>query len=181
MIVLNLIHSIFPTTDNVNPGAEVNAWTSLFPEPLDMVLPATKAVLQKSRFSPKPADIRQEMYAQSHAGHDMTAEEAFSIARNAWRSFPAGNVDEAMPIYNALPEEVKKLYSIVDMYDLAFHTPIEQIESFEKPRFIKAYNTLMERKKQEAISGYIKPAAEIAHKEQEVKAIEGTKEIIQTK
>lgn len=178
MIVLNLIHSIFPTTDNVNPEAEVNAWTSLFPEPLDLVLPATKAVLQKSRFSPKPADIRQEMYAQQNTGSNIaSAEEAFSIARKAWRSFPAGNVDEAMPIYNALPEEIRKVYSVVDMYDLAFHTSVDQIESFEKPRFVKAYNTILERRKQEAIAGYIKPAAEIEHKQQEVKAIAENKEV----
>lgn len=177
MIVLNLIHSIFPITDNVNPEAEVNAWASLFPEPLDLVLPATKAVLQKSRFAPKPADIRQEMYLQQNAETEMSAERAFEIARNAWRSFPAGNVDEALPIYNALPDEIRQVYSVVDMYDLGFHTSVDQIESFEKPRFVKAYNTILERRKQEAIAGYIKPAAEIEHKQQEVKAIAEDKEI----
>lgn len=152
MKILTLIHSIFPTTSEINPSLEVEVWQSLFPEPFPQVLEATKACLQKTHFPPKPADIREQMYQVAVGENYIDAETAWNIARKFWRNLPSHRIEEFMDEWLKLPESIKSIYTPSDMVELAYHMTSEYINTYEKPRFMKAYERKREEKKKVAIA-----------------------------
>lgn len=152
MKILTLIRSIFPNTSEINPSLEVEVWQSLFPEPFSQVLEATKKCLQKSHFSPKPADIREQMYQVAVGENCIDAETAWNLAREFWRNLPSQRPEEFYDEWLKLPEEIRAIYKPADMVELAYHMTTEYINAYEKPRFLKAYEQKKTEKKKVAIA-----------------------------
>lgn len=150
MKILMLIHSIYPPSSEIDASFEADVWTSLFPEPFDVVLAATKHCLQTMHYCPKPADIRSAMYETST--EMLPEDEAWSIARRFWKSISSTRPSEIEEDWKLLPEEVKAIYKPVDMVELGFHRTVSDIENFERQRFHKAYEAMAAQKKSQAMT-----------------------------
>lgn len=94
-------------------------------------------------FAPNIGMIRNKM--KDIAGlKPLDADEAWKQVRLVWSRIGSDRPDEIREEWEQLPSAVKRIYSPADLIELAFHTTSHDIEAFEKPRFMKTYQTISE-------------------------------------
>lgn len=137
-----------------------------------MVSKALYQYLRTGHFAPKPADLAELMYQGSVPS--MTAEAAWETVRGAymslWSETDYGDADRA---WRGLPNLCRKICTPQDLIDWAFHVTSSEIKKYEKPRFMKTFESVQIQETQKAIgnksvdliaSGYMK---KIEHKDDE--------------
>ncbi len=96
-----------------------------------------------SGFAPNIGMIRNKM--KDIAGlKPLDADEAWKQVRLVWSRIASDRPDEIREEWEQLPSAVKRIYSPADLIELAFHTTSHDIEAFEKPRFMKTYQSISE-------------------------------------
>lgn len=94
-------------------------------------------------FAPNIGMIRSKM--KDIAGlKPLDADEAWKQVRMVWSHIASDRPDEIREEWEQLPSAVKRIYSPADLIELAFHTTSHDIEAFEKPRFMKTYQSISE-------------------------------------
>jgi hypothetical protein len=151
MKILATIRSVYGSSDSDNIELQVAIWQKVFPEPMEMVADALKKHIQTSKFSPKPADLREIMYGSLVNAE--SAETAWDTARRFWQSiWPDDYSQELKDRYNSeLPEKVRQIISLDEMRNICKSSATD-VTSYEKPRFLKRYRELQDQQKREAIS-----------------------------
>ena len=148
MKILEIIHSVFPgiETDDL----AVSVWQSLFPEPFDMVSKATREYLRIGKYPPKPADLLEIMHRNET--NALSAEEAWCEIRSAYMGlYSDTDYAYAERAWKRLPKAAQKLVTPRDLIDYAFRCTSKEVNQFEKPRFIKAYENTQEQEKRQAL------------------------------
>lgn len=139
MKILEIIHSVFPgiETDDL----AVSVWQSLFPEPFDMVSKATRECLRNSKYQPRPADIIEQMHKK--LVQTMTGEDAWERIHDAYMSLrDESDYRYAEKLHSELPKVVRRLITPHDLIDYAFHMKSTDIRNYERPRIVKAFDSM---------------------------------------
>lgn len=139
MKILRIIHSVFPgiETDDLT----VSVWQSLFPEPFDMVAKATRECLRNSKYQPRPADIIEQMHKKLVP--TMTGEDAWEQIHDAYMSLrDESDYRYAEKLHSELPKMVRRLITPHDLIDYAFHMKSTDIRNYERPRIVKAFDSM---------------------------------------
>lgn len=149
MKILRIIRSVFPGIEI--DDLTVGVWQSLLPEPYDMVATATRECLRNNKFQPKPADIVEQMHKRSVP--QMTGEDAWDQIHDAYMALRDENdFRQAEKLHGWMHPLVQRLVTPHDLIDYAFHMKSTEVRSYERPRIIKAFDTLSVEKTKMEIS-----------------------------
>ncbi len=150
----------------------VSVWQKLLPEPYEMVGKALMIYMRNNHYPPAPADLVQIMHEVELP--QLSGEDAWLLIRNAYMSlYDENDFNKARQAHANLPENVRKLINPYDLIDYAFHLTSEKVRSYEKPRFIKAFESACEAETRQAIG--TTSIATLAISANEVKSITGGK------
>lgn len=146
--ILTFLKETYPNsfTNHTAVGSQMlfQLWCETFKnEDAKLVQSAVFKAIQenKTSFVPPLGIIRE--YMKELAGiKAMDADEAWKLVRQVWSNIGSDRPDEIRAEWEALPSAVKKIYTAADLVELAFHTTSHDIEAYEKPRFMKAYENI---------------------------------------
>lgn len=144
--LLVLLKSYYPNsfTNHTAEGSQLvyEIWCKTFEnEDKNLVQNAVLKCIQESTssFAPNIGQIRQKMVALAQIPM-MDADSAWETARRFWSTISSEDVRDIHEQWEKLPEQIRRIYSDSDMVELGFHTSSHDIETFEKPRFMKAWS-----------------------------------------
>lgn len=124
----------------------------MFPEPFDQVSGALIRLMRTSEYRPTPAAIRKEMYNRENSDKP-DANEAWEIARKCWKALEDDSAQEAERLYATLPKDVQRaLGSANTLTEYGFRMTTTELEQYEKPRFLKAYDTVLEQNRNDSLA-----------------------------
>lgn len=106
----------------------------------------------KTSFVP-PLGIIREYMKEISGVRVLDADEAWKMVRKVWSNIGSERPDEIREEWEQLPSAVKKIYSPADLVELAFHTTSHDIEAYEKPRFMKSYESIATQEVDRALLG----------------------------
>ena len=115
-------------------------WTKAFEkDDTRLVNAAVHAIIFETTnsFVPNVGQVKAKMVEIAN-GATTDPEEAFQRLRNAVRNLESDRPDECMEIYNALPDEIRRVCTVHDLIDYAFHMTSDEFINYEKPRFLRA-------------------------------------------
>lgn len=154
----------------------VMVWQSLLPEPFEMVLNATLSLLRNEteQYLVTPAMIVKEMHKK--AAPQMTGEDAWEQIHDAYMALKdESDYRKAEMLHRDLPKIVRKLVTPQDLIDFAFHMKSTDIRNYERPRIVKAFDSIAaEEVKMEIGSKSVQEIAEQTAKEIESKDTDDT-------
>lgn len=162
--VLTILRINYPQSfrdyNNETAGMFLDMWTEAFKnDPADAVVNAVKAIIYSDprEFAPNIAQVKQKMMSLSGIGIE-SPEDVWAQVRAVLRSLPSDSPDDVRPYWEKLPSGVKRIYTVNDLIDMAFHRTSAELSSYELPRFRKVYESVQEQEliKSIEISGGIR-------------------------
>lgn len=147
--ILTYLKNQFPQSFNhLQTDQDANMFVAIWHDILKdenpkLVQAAVKKLVAEntSGFAPNIGMIRQMM--KNLSGIKMIdADEAWKMVRKVWSNIGSERPDEIREEWEKLPTAVKRIYSPADLVELAFHTTSHDIEAYEKPRFMKSYESI---------------------------------------
>ena len=137
--ILRIIYSVHG--GNEPDELTISVWQSLLPEPYELVLDATRECLRTSKFQPKPADIIEQMHKKLVP--QLTGEDAWEQIHDAYMALrDESDYRHAERLHGQLPKVVQRLITPHDLIDYAFHMKSTDIRNYEKPRIVKAFDSM---------------------------------------
>lgn len=146
--ILKIICSVYG--GNEPDELTVSVWQMIMPEPFEMVSRALQEYLRVGKYPPKPADLLEIMHRNET--NAQSAEEAWCEIRSAYMGlYSDTDYADAERAWKRLPKAAQKLVTPRDLIDYAFRCTSKEVNQFEKPRFIKAYENTQEQEKKQAL------------------------------
>jgi len=138
----------------------MDLWYQIFkntPAPL-VTMAVYNIIAHDSRdFAPNPGQVNNRIKDLITDAPESAAETAWKQLKGAARSvrryegYCAEDAEHNRKVYENLPDLLRTLYTMSDIYRLA-DMPSKDLESFEKPRFLKTYGALRETEVKTAMS-----------------------------
>lgn len=95
-------------------------------------------------FAPNIGQVRRRILEISNPEIGQ-AEDAFEQLRSACRQlYSETDIQDAKRIHATLPPLVQRMVTPSEMIDMAFHMTSQELMQFNKPRFLKDYNNMVE-------------------------------------
>lgn len=145
--ILSFIKTLWPQsfTDMSEESSKIylSIWhDALKTAPSELAFKAVKDIAYNStrEFAPTVGQVRARM-AEIAKGETLTADEAWIAVRTALRLFWMDDREHDKKVYDALPEEVKKIYTISELLTMANDSAANN-DTYKKPQFLKAYDTI---------------------------------------
>ena len=149
--VLSILRLNYPQSfrdyNNETAGLFLDMWAEAFRnDSAEAVVNAVKAIIYSDprEFAPNIAQVKQKMMALSGIG-TKAPEDVWTEVRATLRALPSDRPDEVLQYWEKLPDSVRRIYTVHDLIDMAFHRTSAELSSYELPRFRKVYESVREQ------------------------------------
>lgn len=162
--ILSILKGAYPQTfksfDDEQAQMLLDIWYEVFKNtPAILVIKAVKNIIAHDvrEFAPNPGIVNNRIKELITDTPESAAETAWKQLKGAARSvrryegYCAEDAEHNRKVYETLPDLLRTLYTMSDIYRLA-DMPSKDLESFEKPRFLKTYSAVRETEVKTAMS-----------------------------
>lgn len=162
--ILSIIKGAYPQTfksfDDEQAQMLLDIWYEVFKNtPAILVIKAVKNIIAHDvrEFAPNPGIVNNRIKELITDTPESAAETAWKQLKTAARSvrryegYCAEDAEHNRKVYENLPDLLRTLYTMSDIYRLA-DMPSKDLESYEKPRFLKTYSAVRETEVKTAMS-----------------------------
>lgn len=162
--ILTVLRTAYPQsfTNYTKESATMlmDLWYEIFRNtPTALVTYAVKNIIAHDNrdFAPNPGQVNNRIKELITDTPESAAEIAWKQVKGAIRSiyvyegYNPADADHNRAVYGSLPDILRLLYTMSDIYRMASMSA-KDLESFEKPRFLKAYNAMRDTAVKTAMS-----------------------------
>lgn len=154
--ILTVLRTAYPQSfTNYNKESAtmlMDLWYQIFKNtPSSLVVTAVYNIIahDNREFAPNPGQVNNRIKDLITDTPESAAEKAWKQVKGAIRSiykyegYNPADADHNRAVYGNLPDLLRLIYTMSDIYRMA-DIPSKDLESYEKPRFLKAYNAMRE-------------------------------------